>query len=96
MSVFSQDAVKSTTKNTIDLDSNRNQTNRDLYNGTTSSTIFAYDMRPNDEVYYTRTAGALMDPLTQAEYDGRRRVGEMVDVRAWRSWRTWIKRISCR
>lgn len=36
-----------------------------------------YYIRPNNSVRYTRTAGALMTPLSKKEYDMSRRVGEL-------------------
>jgi hypothetical protein len=36
-----------------------------------------YDVRPNHGVYYIRTAGALMDPLTAIEMKQRKRVKEL-------------------
>ena len=33
-----------------------------------------YYVRPNEDVFYTRTAGALMTPLTTTEYEQRKRV----------------------
>jgi predicted deacylase len=36
-----------------------------------------YNVRPNDEVSYTRAAGALMTPLTSEEMETRQRVKEL-------------------
>lgn len=36
-----------------------------------------YYVRPNEGVFYTRTAGALMTPLSQEEHDTRKRVKDM-------------------
>ncbi|KAF5861630.1 hypothetical protein ETB97_012717 [Aspergillus alliaceus] len=37
-----------------------------------------YYVRPNDDVYYTRTAGALMTPLTCEDYASRKRVRDII------------------
>lgn len=36
-----------------------------------------YYVGPNDDVFYTRSAGALMTPLTTSEYDSRKKVKEI-------------------
>jgi len=36
-----------------------------------------YHVCPNDDVFYTRTAGALMTPLSCEEYESRKRVREL-------------------
>jgi hypothetical protein len=36
-----------------------------------------YYVRPNEDVFYTRSAGALMTPLNSEEYDSRKRVRDM-------------------
>ncbi|SCO75825.1 uncharacterized protein FRV6_00037 [Fusarium oxysporum] len=36
-----------------------------------------YYVRPNDGVFYTRTAGALMTPLSTTDYDERKRVKDL-------------------
>jgi hypothetical protein len=43
----------------------------------TSGNWLVYYVRPNDDVFYTRTAGALMKPLSCEEYESRKRVREM-------------------
>ncbi|CAG9952413.1 unnamed protein product [Clonostachys rosea f. rosea IK726] len=39
-----------------------------------------YYVRPNDDVFYTRTAGALMTPLSTSEYESRKRVKEVITI----------------
>ncbi|KAL3481525.1 hypothetical protein BJX99DRAFT_148659 [Aspergillus californicus] len=39
-----------------------------------------YYVRPNNDVFYTRAAGALMAPLSGEEYKSRKRVREMLPV----------------
>jgi len=78
MAVFSQNQVKSTSRKSLTAE------NADEINGgdqSVRSKLFVYDVRPNDGVFYTKTAGALMEPLTQEDYDTRKRVGE-IDVGA--------------
>ncbi|KAI3572710.1 hypothetical protein IWW34DRAFT_761806 [Fusarium oxysporum f. sp. albedinis] len=36
-----------------------------------------YYVRPNDDVFYTRTAGALMAPLSMADYKDRKKVQDL-------------------
>lgn len=45
--------------------------------GLAAGNWLVYYVRPNDDVYYTRTAGALMTPLTSDEYASRKRVREI-------------------
>jgi len=39
-----------------------------------------YYVRPNEDVFYTRTAGALMTPLSTTEYEQRKRVKDSKSV----------------
>ncbi|KAH7118338.1 hypothetical protein EDB81DRAFT_701343 [Dactylonectria macrodidyma] len=39
-----------------------------------------YYVRPNQDVFYTRTAGALMTPLSTKEYESRKRVKDLEGV----------------
>ncbi|KAJ4187012.1 hypothetical protein NW759_016905 [Fusarium solani] len=39
-----------------------------------------YYVRPNEDVFYTRTAGALMTPLSTLEYDQRKRIKDSKTV----------------
>lgn len=48
--------------------------------GEPSGDWIVYYVRPNEDVFYTRTAGALMTPLSIAEYDKRRRVKDIMTV----------------
>lgn len=48
--------------------------------GEPSGDWIVYYVRPNEDVFYTRTAGALMTPLSTAEYDKRRRVKDIMTV----------------
>lgn len=43
----------------------------------TQSNWIIYYVRPNDDVKYTRTAGALMTPLSSAEYEKVPRVRDI-------------------
>lgn len=36
-----------------------------------------YYVRPNNGVFYTRTAGALMTPLSTEDYDERKRIQDL-------------------
>lgn len=45
--------------------------------GEPSGDWIVYYVRPNEDVFYTRTAGALMTPLSAEEYDERRRVKDI-------------------
>lgn len=39
-----------------------------------------YYVRPNQDVMYTRTAGALMTPLSTQEYDSGERVKDLAEI----------------
>ncbi|KAH7252802.1 hypothetical protein BKA59DRAFT_475210 [Fusarium tricinctum] len=46
----------------------------------TGGNYVVYFARPNDDVYYTRTAGALMTPLSTSDYERRKRVKEIITL----------------
>lgn len=74
MAVFSEGSVKATSRKLVTLD--EGEADGSATDGPKSK-LFVYDVRPNESVYYTRGAGALMTPLTQQEFDTRKRVGEV-------------------
>lgn len=45
--------------------------------GAAGGSWLVYYVCPNDDVFYTRTAGALMSPLSSEEYERRIRVRDM-------------------
>lgn len=68
LAVFTEDATSSPVTSQI------NATDlQQLSNGLDDDWI-VYNVRPNDDVFYTRAAGALMTPLTSKEMETRERV----------------------